>query len=213
MRWPLAHSVDPDCWAGILDDLMLRIGHRFRRVEARRRAGRLWWACWPACPARTAGPSPSMPGTRRRAACSICCPGRAGTPTACAMTSAASLRSIWATPDKRRTTPLVQLLATGWSHAHGGKPLNLVPCRWRMTRFVTGLHENYLQGQVRSSLDSSHPTRRMGAVAVLGEIGRSYSSRPTAAPDGVGPVSPARVGREMLTRRGVTERGQCAGRR
>jgi hypothetical protein len=37
------------------------------------------------------------------------------------------------TPDKRRTTPLVQLLATGWSHAHGGKPLNLVPCRWRMT--------------------------------------------------------------------------------
>ena len=38
------------------------------------------------------------------------------------------------TPDKRRTTPLVQLLATGWSHAHGGKPLNLVPCRWRMTR-------------------------------------------------------------------------------
>jgi hypothetical protein len=37
------------------------------------------------------------------------------------------------TPDKRRTTPPVQLLATGWSHAHGGKPLNLVPCRWRMT--------------------------------------------------------------------------------
>src|SRR5258707_844780 len=35
--------------------------------------------------------------------------------------------------DKRRTTPLVPLLATGWSHAHGGKPLNLVPCRWRMT--------------------------------------------------------------------------------
>ncbi len=28
------------------------------------------------------------------------------------------------TPDKRRATPLVQLLATGWSHAHGGKPLN-----------------------------------------------------------------------------------------
>ena len=38
------------------------------------------------------------------------------------------------TPDKRRTTPLVQLLATGWSHAHGEKPLNLVPCRWRMTQ-------------------------------------------------------------------------------
>ena len=36
-------------------------------------------------------------------------------------------------PDKRRTTPLVQLLATGWSHAHGGKPRNLVPSRWRMT--------------------------------------------------------------------------------
>ena len=35
--------------------------------------------------------------------------------------------------DKRRDAPLVPLLATGWSHAHGGKPLNLVPCRWRMT--------------------------------------------------------------------------------
>jgi hypothetical protein len=32
------HSVDPDRWAGILDDLMLRIGHRFHRVEPRRRA-------------------------------------------------------------------------------------------------------------------------------------------------------------------------------
>ena len=30
-------------------------------------------------------------------------------------------------PDKRHTAPLVQLLATGWSHAHGGKHLNLVP--------------------------------------------------------------------------------------
>ena len=30
-------------------------------------------------------------------------------------------------PDKRHTAPPVQLLATGWSHAHGGKPLNLVP--------------------------------------------------------------------------------------
>jgi len=36
-------------------------------------------------------------------------------------------------PDKRHTAPLVQLLATGWSHAHGGKHLNLVPWRWRMT--------------------------------------------------------------------------------
>jgi hypothetical protein len=43
------------------------------------------------------------------------------------------------TPDKRRTTPLVQLLATGWSHAHGGKPLNLVPCRWRMTTQIRSL--------------------------------------------------------------------------
>jgi hypothetical protein len=34
---------------------------------------------------------------------------------------------------QRRETPLVPLLATGWSHAHGGKSLNVVPCRWRMT--------------------------------------------------------------------------------
>jgi SRSO17 transposase len=33
-----SHSVDPSCWLGIFDDLMLRIGGRFRRVEPRRRA-------------------------------------------------------------------------------------------------------------------------------------------------------------------------------
>ena len=32
------HSVDPGWWLGILDDLMLGIGARFRRVESRRRA-------------------------------------------------------------------------------------------------------------------------------------------------------------------------------
>jgi len=32
------HSVDPGRWLGIFDDLMLRIGARFRRVEPRRRA-------------------------------------------------------------------------------------------------------------------------------------------------------------------------------
>ena len=32
------HSVDPGRWLGIFDDLMLRIGARFGRVEPRRRA-------------------------------------------------------------------------------------------------------------------------------------------------------------------------------
>ena len=32
------HSVDPGRWLGMLDELMLRIGARFRRVEPRRRA-------------------------------------------------------------------------------------------------------------------------------------------------------------------------------
>jgi SRSO17 transposase len=32
------HSVDPDRWLGILDDLMLRVGARFCRVKPRRRA-------------------------------------------------------------------------------------------------------------------------------------------------------------------------------
>jgi SRSO17 transposase len=32
------HSVDPGRWLGIFDDLMLRVGARFRRVEPRRRA-------------------------------------------------------------------------------------------------------------------------------------------------------------------------------
>src|SRR5207253_2472036 len=32
------HSVDPGRWLGMLDELMLRVGARFRRVEPRRRA-------------------------------------------------------------------------------------------------------------------------------------------------------------------------------
>jgi hypothetical protein len=32
------HSVDPGRWLGILDELVLRIGGRFGRVEPRRRA-------------------------------------------------------------------------------------------------------------------------------------------------------------------------------
>jgi hypothetical protein len=32
------HSVGPDRWLGVLDELMTRIGSRFRRVEPRRRA-------------------------------------------------------------------------------------------------------------------------------------------------------------------------------
>jgi hypothetical protein len=32
------HSVDPGRWLGILDELMLLVGARFRRVEPRRRA-------------------------------------------------------------------------------------------------------------------------------------------------------------------------------
>jgi SRSO17 transposase len=32
------HSVDPGQWLGLLDELMLRIGPRFRRVEPRRRS-------------------------------------------------------------------------------------------------------------------------------------------------------------------------------
>jgi hypothetical protein len=53
-----------------------------------------------------------------------------------------------------------------------------------------------LKDQVRSSLDSSHPTLRMGVVAVLGGIwedsGRSCSVRPAELAR-----SPARVTREM----------------
>jgi len=33
------HSVDPGRWLGIFEDLMIRVGARFRRVEPRRRAG------------------------------------------------------------------------------------------------------------------------------------------------------------------------------
>jgi SRSO17 transposase len=36
--WPLAPSVDPGRWLGVLDELLTRIGGRVRRVEPRRRA-------------------------------------------------------------------------------------------------------------------------------------------------------------------------------
>jgi hypothetical protein len=39
------HSVDPGRWLGMFDELMLRPGARFRRVEPRRRARRSRWAC------------------------------------------------------------------------------------------------------------------------------------------------------------------------
>ena len=44
-----------------------------------------------------------------------------------------------------------------------------------------------LQGQVRSSLDSSHPTRRMGAVAVLGGIWEiAFCASPSGGTSGAG---------------------------
>jgi hypothetical protein len=49
-----------------------------------------------------------------------------------------------------------------------------------------------LQDQVRSSLDSSHPTLRMGVVAVLGGIWEIVFFRA----DRARPVGPARVSRE-----------------
>src|SRR5260370_14838910 len=49
-----------------------------------------------------------------------------------------------------------------------------------------------LQDQVRSSLDSSHPTLWMGAVAVLGGIWEIVFCGPAELAR-----SPARVGREM----------------
>ncbi len=36
--WPLALAETPGRWLGIFDELMIRIGGRFRRVEPRRRA-------------------------------------------------------------------------------------------------------------------------------------------------------------------------------
>ena len=66
------------------------------------------------------------------------------------------------TPDKRRTTPLVQLLATGWSHAHGGKPLNLVPCRWRMTQeaVTAGLALPYHSGAMEGNVNKIKMIKR-----------------------------------------------------
>jgi hypothetical protein len=63
---------------------------------------------------------------------------------------------------------------TGASDMHGKeKVYGSIP--------VTGLHRNSLRGQVRSSLDSSHPTLRMGAVSVLGGIWEIASRRASEA--------------------------------
>jgi hypothetical protein len=59
------HSVDPGRWLGMLDELMLRVGARFRRVEPRRRARafvlgllagltRIAWITWNGCAGRMA---------------------------------------------------------------------------------------------------------------------------------------------------------------
>ena len=78
------HSVDPGRWLGLLDELMLRIGPRFRRVEPRRRARAFMLGllaalprknCWTiaehagdATPGRDAAPAGRGPVGRRRGA-------------------------------------------------------------------------------------------------------------------------------------------------
>jgi hypothetical protein len=54
-------SVGPGRWLGVLDELMARSGAGSGGWSRGGERGRSCWACWPSCPARTAGPSPSMP--------------------------------------------------------------------------------------------------------------------------------------------------------
>ena len=80
-----AHSVDPERWWTAYDAVIDRIAPRFARYEPLRHAGGLMLGmlsgldrknCWTI--AETAVISP-------RTGCSICSPGRSGTPTRCVM--------------------------------------------------------------------------------------------------------------------------------
>ena len=90
-------SVGPGPWLGVLDELLIRTGSRFRRVEPRRRARSFVLGllaelprknCWTI--AEHAG-DPSPDGMQHLRA------ARNGTPTASATTRAATSSSIWAT--------------------------------------------------------------------------------------------------------------------
>jgi hypothetical protein len=64
--WPAGAVVDPVEVDPVgrqekFDELMARVAKRFTRAAGRARS---WKGCWPACRARTAGQSPSTPGTQ-----------------------------------------------------------------------------------------------------------------------------------------------------
>ena len=84
------HSVNPDRWLGTFDELMLRVGSRFRRVEPRRRARAFVLGLLAELPRKNCWTIAEQAGDARRTGCSTCWRGPGGTLTACAMTCAAT---------------------------------------------------------------------------------------------------------------------------
>jgi hypothetical protein len=91
-------EVDPARWQEQFDEVLGRVAGRFARVDLRRRARAFVRGLLADLPPRTVGRSPSTPAMPPRMGCSTCSPGRCGTTTACAMTSAPTSSSTWTTP-------------------------------------------------------------------------------------------------------------------
>jgi hypothetical protein len=97
------HSVTPASWQTRLEQLLGRVAGRFGRVEPRRHACALSLGCWPTCPERTAGRSPSTPARPPRRPAAPFWPARSGTTTGSATTSATSATtwsSTWPIPPR-----------------------------------------------------------------------------------------------------------------
>jgi hypothetical protein len=80
------HSVDPARWLGLLDELMLRAGPRFRRVEPRRRARGVVLGLLSALPRKNCWTIAEQAGDATPDGMQHLLAGPGGTPTGCGMT-------------------------------------------------------------------------------------------------------------------------------
>src|SRR5215213_11437738 len=94
------HSVTPAGWQARLDELLGRVAGRFGRVEPRRHARALVLGLLSDLPRKNCWTIAEHAGQTSPTACSTCSPGRSGTTTRSATTSATGCWSTWLTPPR-----------------------------------------------------------------------------------------------------------------
>lgn len=77
----VVQDVSADVWSAELEEVLVRIAHRFGRVDLRRRTRAYVHGCLGPWARRTFGSSPGTPATPCPTGCSTCPAGPAGTPT------------------------------------------------------------------------------------------------------------------------------------